>query len=396
MLSQQSKDIIAATLPAVGANVNEITATFYPLMFSRYPEVKAYFNHAHQAQGTQPRALANAVVAYASNLDRLEALGDAVSLIVHKHASLNILPEHYPIVGECLLAAVREVLGEAATDEVLAAWGEAYQQLADILIGAEEQVYQQNEHKPGGWRGERAFVLKRKERESAVITSFYFEPADGGPVADFLPGQYTALILEIDGQTVRRNYSLSDRPGQTHYRISVKREPGGLVSNYLHDELQVGDTVRLTPPCGDFILNSEQRPLVLLSGGVGITPTIAMLKPALESGRDVHFLHGAINSETHAFRALIDELRREHENLYVSYCYSEPLPQDSGHPTGFFDRERLAGLLPTNRDMDVYFLGPKPFMRLCYRALNELDVPGDRIRYEFFGPLEELADSEAA
>ena len=153
MLSQQSKDIIAATLPAVGENIDAITGVFYPLMFDRYPEVKAYFNQAHQAEGSQRRALANAVVAYASNLDRLEVLGDAVSLIVHKHASLNVLPEHYPIVGECLLAAVKEVLGEAASDEVLAAWGEAYQQLADILIQAEEAVYRENETRRGGWRG---------------------------------------------------------------------------------------------------------------------------------------------------------------------------------------------------------------------------------------------------
>lgn len=396
MLSQTSKDIIAATLPAVGANIDAITEVFYPLMFKRYPAVKAYFNQAHQAQGTQRRALANAVVAYASNLDRLEVLGDAVALIVHKHASLNVLPEHYPIVGECLLAAVKEVLGEAASDEVLGAWGEAYQQLADILIGAEEQVYSQNEGKDGGWRGERAFRLTRKVAESGVITSFYFEPVDGGPLADFQPGQYTTIILEIDGQTVRRNYSLSDAPRLPHYRISVKREAGGLVSNHLHDNLKVGDVVRLTPPCGDFVLNQAQRPLVLLSGGVGITPTLSMLKPALESGRDVHFLHGALNSGVHAFRELIEDLQQSHPNLYVSYCYSNPLPEDQHCETGFFDRERLAKLLPDHRDVDVYFLGPKPFMQLCYSALNDLGVPEERIRYEFFGPLEALKREQAA
>ena len=134
MLSAQSREIIDATLPAVKENARAITEVFYPLMFDRYPQVKAYFNEAHQAQGTQRQALANAVVAYASNLDRLDQLGDAVSLIVHKHASLNILPEHYPIVGECLLAAIKEVFGDVATEDVLNAWGEAYQQLADSLI----------------------------------------------------------------------------------------------------------------------------------------------------------------------------------------------------------------------------------------------------------------------
>ena len=152
----------------------------------------------------------------------------------------------------------------------------------------------------------------------------------------------------------------------------------------------MGDTVRLTPPCGDFVLNDARRPLVLLSGGVGITPTLSMLQSALESGREVHFLHGAINSETHAFRELIEELRSQHPNLYASYCYSDPLPGDRPCETGFLDRQKLEALLPEHRDLDIYFLGPKPFMQLCYSSLNELGIPADRIRYEFFGPLEEL------
>jgi nitric oxide dioxygenase len=390
MLSATSKQIIATTLPAVGAHVNRITEVFYPLMFKRYPEVKAFFNQAHQAEGTQPRALANAVVAYASNLDRLEVLGDAVTLIVQKHASLNIQPEHYPIVGECLLAAIKEVLGDAATDEVLGAWAEAYFQLADILISAEENVYSAHEKMAGGWRGEREFIVTKKVPESAVITSFYLEPSDGGAIADFQPGQYIGLSINIKGEAVRRNYSLSEAPGQKYYRISVKREPGGVVSGYLHDQVTTGSVVKLTMPCGDFVLNSEQRPLVLLSGGVGITPTIAMLKPALDSGRQVHFLHGALNSENQAFADLLTELNQSYSNLHSFVCYSNPLPQDKDTAQGFFDRERLASLVPDFQNCDVYFLGPKAFMRSCYRALNELKIPQEQIRYEFFGPLEDL------
>lgn len=390
MLSASSKQIIAATLPAVGAHVNRITEVFYPLMFKRYPEVKAFFNQAHQAEGTQPRALANAVVAYASNLDRLEVLGDAVALIVQKHASLNIQPQHYPIVGECLLAAIKEVLGDAATDEVLGAWAEAYFQLADILIAAEENVYRNREQQPGGWRGEREFTVTQKVRESTVITSFYLEPTDSGAVADFKPGQYIGLSLNINGETVRRNYSLSDAPDQKHYRISVKREPGGVVSNFLHDQVQPGTVVKLTAPCGDFVLNTDQRPLVLLSGGVGITPTIAMLRPALDSGRQVHFLHGALNSDSHAFADLVTELQQQYNNLHSFVCYSDPLPQDKDVARGFFDRDRLESLIPNFQQCDVYFLGPKAFMRGCYRALKELKIPQEQIRYEFFGPLEDL------
>jgi nitric oxide dioxygenase len=392
MLSNEVKDVIKQTLPVVKANAEDITAVFYPLMFEAYPQVKAYFNEAHQLEGTQRRALANAVVAYAENLDRLEVLGDALAVIIHKHASLNILPEHYPIVGECLLKAIREVLGVG--DEVINAWGAAYQQLADILIGAEEEVYRANESQSGGWRGEREFVLVKKVRESEVITSFYFEPADGAQLPLFKPGQYTAITLSIDGKEVRRNYSLSNSPGEPYFRLSVKREANGLVSNHMHDQLQAGDRVQLTQPCGEFILNEHQRPLVLLTGGVGITPAISMLQPALDSGRPVHFIHGALNSATHAFRGWVDELSDRHENLQVTYCYSEPDDGDESHLTGFFDQHILEQLLPEHRDVDLYFLGPKPFMQSINRSLKVLKLPPEQVRYEFFGPLQELESAE--
>ncbi|MDF1726061.1 MAG: NO-inducible flavohemoprotein, partial [Alcanivorax sp.] len=362
MVSQQSKDIIAATLPAVRENAMKITSTFYPLMFERYPQVKAYFNENHQREGTQRQALANAVVAYAANLDRLEVLGDAVSLIVHKHASLTVLPEHYPIVGECLLEAIAIVFGDAATDEVLGAWGEAYQQLAEILINAEEAVYQANEQKTGGWRGEREFVLACREKESEVITSFYFEPADGGPLADFKAGQYIGITLNIDGQEVRRNYSLSNSPGESYYRLSIKRENAGQVSAFLHDTLNLGDKIKLTAPAGDFVLEQSARALMLLTGGVGITPAISMLKPALQSGRPVQFFHCATNASHHAFKQQVDDLASQYDNLSVTYCYSAPSASDSSHLTGFIDQAMIEPLVQDPADLDFYFLGPKPFM----------------------------------
>ena len=128
----------------------------------------------------------------------------------------------------------------------------------------------------------------------------------------------------------------------------------------------------------------------LLSGGVGLTPTISMLRPALESGRQVHFIHGALNSKTHAFKSMVDQLGREYDNLNVSYCYSEPLPEDQGVAAGFLDQSRLESLLPLRQNPDIYFLGPKAFMQSCYHSLTALAVPKEQIRYEFFGPLEAI------
>lgn len=395
MISQKSRQIIEATLPAVKENALKITSTFYPLMFERYPQVKAYFNESHQQQGTQRQALANAVVAYAANLDRLDILGDAVSLIVNKHASLNILPEHYPIVGECLLAAIGEVFGDVATDEVLNAWGEAYQQLANILIEAEEKVYRDNEQKRGGWRGEREFVLKQKVSESDVISSLYFEPADGGSVADFQPGQYIGIVVNLGYGDLRRNYSLSNVPGVNFYRISVKREEGGKISNYLHNDLQIGDRVRLTPPVGSFVLEKSARPMMLLTAGVGITPAISMLEPALESGRQVHFFHCAINGEHHAFKSYVDDLRHKYTNLRVTYCYSEPLEGDLCDLTGIISEDMIRPLIPEPDKTELYFLGPKPFMDSCCKIVCSLRIPKQYIHYEFFGPLQNLQLEEA-
>ena len=390
MLSAQTKAVIKATVPALEAVNEQLTRHFYGIMLSEHPEVRPLFNQAHQQSGEQPRALANSVIAYARNIDRLEALGPAVSLIVQKHASLNVLPEHYPIVGSCLLRAIREVLGEAATDEIIDAWGQAYQQLAGLLIQAEEQVYAEHEQAPGGWRGTRALRVVRKQAESAEITSFYLAPADGGALMDFTPGQYLALKIELNGEEVRRNYSLSDAPNGQYYRISVKREAEGTVSRHLHDQVQVGDTLQAFPPCGDFVLRDSHKPLVLVSGGVGLTPAVAMLNAVAGGERPVHFVHCARNGAVHAFREHVEALAQQHDNVQRTFVYSEPAPGDRPDASGMIDEALLAQALPANRDADVYFLGPKPFMARVKQLLAALGVPEQQTHFEFFGPQQAL------
>ena len=172
MFTPKTISLIKATVPVLQQHGEAITTHFYRLMFREHPEVKAFFNEAHQAQGTQARALAGAVLAYAAHIDRLDELAGALPRIIQKHAALGVLPEHYPIVGACLLRAIKEVLGDAATDEIVAAWGEAYTALANLLIAAEEQVYAANAAQPGGWRGTREFRIARRQDESELITSF--------------------------------------------------------------------------------------------------------------------------------------------------------------------------------------------------------------------------------
>jgi nitric oxide dioxygenase len=391
MLSPAQTAIIKATVPLLESGGETLTAHFYAIMLSEYPEVRPLFNPAHQASGAQSRALANAVLMYAKHIDRLTALGPLVGQIVNKHVALQILPEHYPIVGSCLLRAIREVLGaEIATDEVIAAWAVAYQQLADILIGAEEQAYATNAAGPGGWRGARDFRVARKQVESEEITSFYLVPADGGAVLDYTPGQYIGLKLELDGEEVRRNYSLSALASQREYRISIKREAGGRVSNYLHDQVAEGDILQLFPPAGDFVLRPSSKPLALITAGVGITPALAMLEQALSTGRDIHFIHCARHGGVHAFRDWLESMAAKHPQLQRFYCYSEPRAEDAQHASGFLTEPLLAQWLPAQRDLDAYFLGPKPFMANVKRQLQRLGVPAAQCHYEFFGPAAEL------
>lgn len=385
MLTDSQRAIVKSTVPLLETGGEALTTHFYRIMLGEYPQVRPLFNQAHQASGDQPRALANSVLMYAKHIDRLEALGDLPAQIINKHVSLQVLPEHYPIVGACLLRAIREVLGaDIATDEVIAAWGAAYQQLADILIGAEEQAYRANAELPGGWRGARAFRVARKVAESSEITSFYLRPVDGQAVIAHQPGQYIGLRLNLDGQEQRRNYSLSAAPNGQELRISVKREADGLVSRHLHDQVREGDTLEIFPPAGAFTLVPSDKPLVLISGGVGITPTLAMLSEALQSGRTVHFIHCARNRAVHAFRDAIDTLAARHPQLQRFYCYDQA--GEGADAVGLLDQARLDQWLPATRDVDAYFLGPKPFMALVRRSLLALGVPESQTRCEFFGP----------
>ena len=388
MLSVQDRAIIKATVPLLESGGEALITHFYRMMLSEYPQVRPLFNQAHQASGDQPRALANGVLMYARHIDQLDQLGDLVAKIINKHVALQILPEHYPIVGGCLLRAISEVLGsEIATQEVIDAWAAAYNQLADILIGAEAAIYDEKAQAPGGWRGAREFRLVQKVEESAEITSFYFEPLDQGPILAAEPGQYIGLQLFIGGEEIRRNYSLSALSNQGQYRISVKRETGGVASNYLHDQCPVGTCVMLFPPAGEFTLAASDKPLVLISGGVGITPTLPMLEAALATERPVHFIHCARNGQVHAFRNWVDELAQRYPQLKRFYCYAE---DDGVSPAadklGMLTREQLAEWLPEQRDLDAYFLGPKGFMAAIKRHLQALGIPEQQSRYEFFGP----------
>ncbi|TWT94704.1 NO-inducible flavohemoprotein [Stieleria varia] len=406
MLSDKTIQIIKEITPAVAAHADTITCKFYQRMFAGNPEVKAFFNQAHQQSGQQPAALAGAVCAYFSNIDNLSALGPAVELIAQKHCSLGVKAEHYPIVGKHLLDAIKDVMGDAATDEIIEAVGEAYGVLADVCIGRESEIYDGLESQPGGWNGQRDFVVDRKVSESDIVTSFYLKPADGGPLPTFLPGQY--ITVHIDHPTTPtspRNYSLSDRPGLDHFRISVKREtaamagtPDGLISNHLHDNVNVGDTIALGPPCGEFTINTAEqtgKPLVFIAGGIGVTPLLSMAKSVAAANltTPIFFLQAARNSSVHAMAEEVRGLADGITPVVTRVIYDEPLEGDvtSGKcdEVGLITKDLIAEQTPV-AEADYYFCGPKLFMATIEVILNELGVDASRQHCEFFGPKQAL------
>ncbi|MBA2114171.1 NO-inducible flavohemoprotein [Bremerella alba] len=406
MLSAKTIEIVKTITPAVAANAEAITRNFYLRMFKEDPEVKAFFNQAHQHSGGQQKALAGAICAYFTHIDNLAALGPAVELIAQKHCSLGIAPEHYPIVGKHLLAAIQDVMGDAATDEIIDAVAEAYQLLATVCIDREKQIYAQQRQTPGGWNGYREFIVDKKVRESDVVTSLYLRPADQGEIATYRPGQYiTVKVDDPQCPTSPRNYSLSDRPDCGHYRISVKREvaphdkaPAGIISNYLHDQIAPGATLKLGPPCGEFVLDPEligDRPIVLLAGGIGVTPLMAMAKWLHKNQSDnrLYFLQAARNSQVHALRDDLLSLA-ENDRARTLVIYDQPLDDDLAtgkcDRVGIVDETLLRQWLP-KEDAEFFFCGPKVFMQTVYSQLKNLGVDESRLHFEFFGPRQEIS-----
>ncbi|MFC2948792.1 NO-inducible flavohemoprotein [Virgibacillus sediminis] len=400
VLDQETKDIIKATVPVLKEHGNAITTRFYQRLFETHPELKNIFNQTNQRKGDQPKALANTVYAAALHIDQLEEILPVVKQVAEKHRSLNIKAEHYPIVGENLLLAMKEVLGDAATDEIIQAWERAYGVIADVFISVEEEMYEEIGNRPGGWVDFRDFEVVKKEKESDVITSFYLRPADGGALASYQPGQYITVKAQMEGEPYNqlRQYSLSWAPGNEMYRISVKREdpingyPAGKVSTYLHEEVEEGSILPISAPAGDFVLDqADSRPLILISGGVGLTPMMSMLETVIarQHQRDVTFIHAARNEHVHAMKERVEDITEMYTNVTAYTVYDQPSDESACDKVGHIEREWLKEILPTN-NAAFYFCGPKGFMRACYQHLKSLGVAAGDIHYEVFGPSEDI------
>lgn len=402
MLSAASRPYIDASVAVLKQHGLAITQRFYSHMLGAHPELRNLFNLGNQANGAQAQSLAAAVFAYAANIDNGAALAPVVERIVHKHAAVGIKPSHYPIVGRYLLAAIQEVLGDAATPALIAAWDEAYWLLAGELIAAEARLYQATDTEAGRLQSLR---VTRIDDDGEDVKSYYLEREAGGSPGDFLPGQYISVEAQWPETQSRqlRQYSLSDSPEKPYWRITVKRTHAagsathGAVSNWLHAQTGLGDILHVSPAFGDFTpALTGSGPIALISAGVGITPMISVLNAlaAAHSARSIHFLHGARGPLQQTLRADLVAAAAALPNLHVALYYeagAEMAPAGLSTHSGHVDiGTTLAAVNEAGADTDFYLCGPLPFMRAQRHALLTAGVPAARIQREVFGP--ELLD----
>jgi nitric oxide dioxygenase len=391
MLSERSTPVVRATLPAVHGALDDIAALFYEKLFAAHPELlRDLFNRGNQANGEQRRALAGSIAAFATLLvEHPETRpGAMLARIAGKHASLGVTSEQYKIVHRHLFAAIAEVLGEAVTPEVAAAWDEVYWLMADALIALETRLYQEAGRAEGDvWR---TMTVTGRETQTPDTVSFTLARADGTPAGPFRPGQYVSVRVPLpDGARQIRQYSLSAAPGAGEWRITVKRVGGGAgpegeVSSWLHANVRPGDELEVSAPFGDLVLPDGDGPLLLASAGVGTTPMLAMLGHLAATGatRPVTVVHADRTPADHPHRDEQLRLAAALPAAGLHLFYEQDAPEDAR--TGFADLTAIGLADPAGTT--AYLCGPLPFMRAARGALLGLGVPAAAIHYEVFGP----------
>ncbi|MFF8266157.1 globin domain-containing protein [Streptomyces sp. NPDC016562] len=382
MLSEKSTATVRATLPAVGAAIGDIAELFYAKLFAAHPELlRDLFNRGNQNAGLQKQALAGSIAAFATHLVEHPDTRPDVMLtrIAHKHATLGVTREQYPVVHRHLFAAIAEILGEAVTPEVAQAWDEVYWLMANALIALEERLYAEQRVTAGDvWR---EWTVTDRVEETPDCTTFRMVPADGAPAPAFKAGQYVSVQVELpDGARQIRQYSLSSSPGSPVRAITVKRD--GEVSTHLHAHVRAGDTVRVSAPYGDLVLADCDAPLLLASAGIGCTPMLSMLEDLADRGHaaPVTVLHADRSPADHALRADHRALTHKLADASARFWYEEAA--EPGDGCGLMDLTAV----PVAPGTRAYLCGPLPFMRAVREQLLAKGVPAADVHYEVFGP----------
>lgn len=394
-LTAEQADIIRQTLPAVGAAIGDITPNFYRRMFAAHPELLAdTFNRGNQKQGAQQRALAASVATFAVSLVDPEAPTpeELLSRIGHKHVSVGIVEEQYPIVHKHLFDAIEEVLGaDVFQGPVREAWDAVYLEMQRVLVDFEKARYREAGVEPGDVFRDAVIVERREPAADVVVLTVRL--ADGS-VPEFRPGQYISVRQTMsDGARQLRQYSLIGAPGDDALAFSVRRVPAddaaglpaGEVSNKLHDDAAPGDHIEISLPAGDLVLDeTTDAPVVLVSAGIGATPIIGMLNHLARHGGDRRVLvcHADRGEGADAFAAERREAVAALPNADEIVWY-EPELMDL----------TVGGGVELPVGASYYICGGNGFLQHVREQLGERGIPRDRIHFELFSPNDWLLDA---
>ncbi|GGJ72671.1 globin domain-containing protein [Glutamicibacter ardleyensis] len=385
MLSTQSRPVIEATLPIIGARISSITPNFYDRLFAAHPQLlDGIFSRSNQKNGTQQQALAGSIAVFATHLiNSPETLPETMlARIAHKHTSLGVVEEQYPIVYEHLFAAIAEDLGDALTQEIADAWSEVYWLMAHALIKIEKGLYSQqaNDVVYSQWK-----LAERTEEANNSVT-FSFEPADDIVASTAKAGQFVSVRMPMtDGLRQVRQYTLSGDVENTARRtVTVKLDVDGEFTPVMHNSLKVGDIVELSNPYGDLTIDESGAPLVIATAGIGCTPSAAALSTLAARGstRKLTVLHADQEYTAWPLREqMIESLSKLPQATLSTWFERGELPEHIEAKSGYMD---LSDSLTA--DSHVYLCGPLPFMHAVRGQALAAGVPAQHIHYEVFGP----------
>lgn len=370
-LTSEEIGFLQSLAPAVAEHGVTITSTMYDYMFLTYPQVKPFFNQTNQYTKRQPQVLAFSLFQYITHLGDLTPLTAFVNQIVVKHCGLDVQADQYTVVEKCLNHAFKTVLGDAADDHFFRVFGKAYGNLAQLLINAEWEYY-----KGLQWVGFKEFEVTHKDVECGDVVSIYVSPKDQSQLPKPRPGQYVGLRWKINGTEYSREYLISQIPKSNEYRLSIRKVDGGKVSGFAHEQLKVGDLLKVTAPVGNFVYNStSEKDLVLFAGGIGITPLISIAETGLKDGKKVTLLYSNRSAQHRPFGDWLEELKSVYPKTFE---YKEFLNNDNVHLSAN-DIKEVA-----SEDKDTYLLGPVEYMDFVKRELENNGVLN--VKLEFFGP----------
>ncbi|UNB47976.1 globin domain-containing protein [Staphylococcus coagulans] len=375
MLIQEEKGIILQTVPILKERGTEITSNFYNRMFNQHPELRNMFNQTNQKKGFQSTALAQSVLAAAMNIEDFTPILPIVKEIAYKHCALQVFPEHYPIVGENLLAAIQEIVGLEEDDPVIQTWAKAYGVIADAFIGVEKEIYENM-----AWDGFKPFKITHIEQVTHNIKAFTVT-SETQDLSQFVPGQYITVDVESERLPYRakRHYSIVD--GDKDFmtfgvRHEVSDTHEGEVSTVLHEEFKEGDTILLSAPVGGFKVHHSEKPQLFIGSGVGVTPLVSMYRQVIESQGTAQMIHVAATENDVAFKDTLEALtaKSPHAHLHIHIKDKE----------GYLEADELKTYL--SDEIEVYVCGGTPFLQSIIKTLDDLGVDQNQVHFETFVP----------